>query len=319
MTPSTQLAPPPTTSIPPRRPRPAGPRVEVQAQKRPILTLRFFLFILWGVIASAAFGYGWRYYSTPLAERAFAEKHELLAPSGLIGHSLGIAGSLMMIVGVSMYSLRKRLDVLRTLGRLSAWLEVHIFLCTLGPFLVLLHTSFRFGGIVSISFWSMTAVVLSGVFGRYVYVRIPKTIHGQFRSLQSIESQHAEMIETIAERANIDPKTVEVVLGGRRSLPKGLLAAIGSAIRFDLRRRKRTARVRSVLSGWKVPAHMHARLIQLVEKQAEAEQQIVLLQPFQRLFRYWHVFHLPLAIVMFLILIVHVAVAAAFGYAWPHP
>lgn len=319
MTPSTQLDHAPATRIPPRRPsRPAGPRVEVEA-KRPVLTLRLFLLVLWGITASAAFGYGWRYYSTPLAERAFAENHELLAPSGMIGHSLGIAGSLMMIVGVSMYSLRKRVGLLRSLGKLSAWLEVHIFLCTLGPFLVLLHTSFRFGGIVSIAFWSMTAVVLSGVFGRYVYVRIPKTIHGQFRSLESIENQRAEMIETIAERAKIDPETVEVVLGGRRSLPKGLSGAIRAAIRFDLGRRKRVARVRRVLSGWEVPAPLHARLVELVEKQAEAEQQIVLLQPFQRLFRYWHVFHLPLAIVMFLILIVHVAVAAAFGYAWPHP
>jgi hypothetical protein len=44
--------------------------------------------------------------------------------------------------------------------------------------------------------------------------------------------------------------------------------------------------------------------------------QAALLGPFQRLFRYWHVFHLPLAIVMFLILAVHVTVAILFGYAW---
>jgi hypothetical protein len=43
---------------------------------------------------------------------------------------------------------------------------------------------------------------------------------------------------------------------------------------------------------------------------------MVLLKPFQRLFHYWHVLHLPLAIVMFLILAVHVAVALVFGYGW---
>jgi hypothetical protein len=300
------------------RPRPAIRVIESEPRSRPGGRLRTLLVILWVGIAGAAIAFGQEYYRTPLAERAWAKNHELLAPSGLIGHSLGIAGSLMMLVGVAMYSIRKRWSAVRSLGRLSYWLEVHIFLCTLGPFLVLLHTSFRFGGIVSIAFWSMTAVVSSGVFGRYVYVRIPKTIHGQFRSLESIEQQRQDMIESISTRANVDVETIEQVVGGRRSLPRGLLGAIVSAVRFDLGRRRRGSRVRRALTGWRVPVHMHGRLIELVEKQAQTEQQIVLLQPFQRLFRYWHVFHLPLAIVMFLILIVHVAVAAAFGYAWPH-
>ena len=41
-----------------------------------------------------------------------------------------------------------------------------------------------------------------------------------------------------------------------------------------------------------------------------------MLQPFGRLFRYWHAVHLPLAIVMALVLLVHIAVAFLFGYAW---
>jgi len=34
------------------------------------------------------------------------------------------------------------------------------------------------------------------------------------------------------------------------------------------------------------------------------------------MFRYWHAFHLPLAILMFVILAVHIAVAILFGYTW---
>jgi hypothetical protein len=36
----------------------------------------------------------------------------------------------------------------------------------------------------------------------------------------------------------------------------------------------------------------------------------------QRLFGYWHVLHIPLAIVMLITFIVHVGVAIAFGYTW---
>jgi hypothetical protein len=281
--------------------------------------LGLLLLAVWVVAAGGALGYGWDYYMTPVTERPFAALHPLLAPSGRIGHSLGIAGSLMMIVGVSMYSLRKRVTWLSSAGRLSRWLQVHIFLCTLGPFLVLLHTSFRIGGIVSIAFWSMVAVVLSGLFGRYVYVRIPKTIHGQFRTLQSIEAQRTEMANAIAARASVPAAEVEALLRPvDAKAPRGLAGAIASAIRFDFSRRSRTARMRRALERWKLPAPLRGRVLDLLEKEAELEQQVRLLQPFQRLFRYWHVFHLPLAIVMFLILIVHVVVAAMFGYAWPH-
>lgn len=40
------------------------------------------------------------------------------------------------------------------------------------------------------------------------------------------------------------------------------------------------------------------------------------LERFQRLFHYWHVFHKPFAVVMYLFMIVHVAVAWMTGYAW---
>ena len=37
---------------------------------------------------------------------------------------------------------------------------------------------------------------------------------------------------------------------------------------------------------------------------------------FVKAFSYWHVLHIPLALVMLVTLIVHVGVAIAFGYTW---
>lgn len=280
--------------------------------------LKIVLLVLWVIVAGAGLGFGWAYYRLPLAERPFSALHDLLAPTGRIGLSLGMAGALMMVAGVGMYSVRKRLPALHGVGRLRYWLQVHIFLCTLGPFLVLLHTSFRFGGIVSVAFWCMIAVVLSGVFGRYVYVRVPKTIHGQFRSLESIERMRAQLVETIGEHVGVPPQTVDLVLGRHRLGPEqGLLRSIIGSIRFDLGRRRRAARLNRVLEGWNVPIRLRGRLLGLLERQAQVEQQILRLQPFQRLFRYWHIFHLPLAVVMFVVLAFHVAIAFMFGYGWP--
>ena len=59
-------------------------------------------------------------------------------------------------------------------GSMPLWLEVHIFCGIVGPVLVTFHTSFKFNGIISVAYWSMMAVMLSGFVGRYLYVRIPK-------------------------------------------------------------------------------------------------------------------------------------------------
>lgn len=284
------------------------------AEVRPGRVLRAVLVLVWLAVAVGAALYGGAYYRTPLTERPFTELHAVLAPTGVVGHSLGILGSLMMIVGVVMYAVRKRLALLQNLGRLSTWLDVHIFLCTLGPFLVLLHTSFKFGGIVSIAFWSMTAVVASGVFGRFVYVRIPKGINGAFLTLRQLEGRRAELVEAVA--ASGGNAAVARLPGRPRTAPGGF-AALGQALAAAVRGDGRTRAVRRRLQRAGVPAPLRAQLAHLIAEQVRLEQQIAWLRPFQRLFRYWHIFHLPLALLMFVILAVHVAVAAMFGYAWP--
>ena len=159
--------------------------------------LRRLLLALWLLVASASAFVGWRYYVTPLQERVFTDAHALFSPAGVVGHGYGVVGTLLMVSGVGMYSLRKRSTLLAEMGKLATWLQLHIFLCTLGPFLVLLHTSFRFGGLVSIAFWSMTLVVVSGIFGRYLYVRIPKTINGQFLTIHAIEEKKSDLLLTL--------------------------------------------------------------------------------------------------------------------------
>ena len=142
---------------------------------------------------------GYHYYSLPIEERFFSPSHVNLKPSGFLGHGFGIIGTLMMIIGVSVYMVRKRSKKLFTFGYLKHWLELHIFLCTVGPILVLYHTTFKFGGIVSVSFWSMVLVVLSGVVGRFIYIQIPRTIQGR-KLICRISSQCGKNLHLILSR-----------------------------------------------------------------------------------------------------------------------
>jgi hypothetical protein len=97
---------------------------------------------------------------------------------------------------------------------------------------------------VAISFWSMVAVFLSGIIGRFIYIQIPRTIEGRELSLSEVQE--------------LKGKKGEVV----------------------------------------------------------TDQYIKHLKTMQNLFKYWHVAHLPFALVMLIIMIIHVVVTIVFGYRW---
>lgn len=276
-----------------------------------------FLVAVWLVIAALTLRLGADYYRMPLVERPFATSHEVLKPSGLIGHGYGIVGTAMMLVGVILYSGRKRIRWLAGTGSLGNWLQFHIFLCTLGPFLVLLHTTFKFGGLVSIAFWSMAVVVVSGVFGRYVFARIPKAMDGRFRGLDDIDRQAAALGEEIRAAGTVPVGQLEALLAGPSlRAPRGTLDALWLAFRGDVATRVHLLRSRRLLARADVSAVTKRRTLQLLRSRLSLEQQSRLLLPFQRMFSYWHILHLPLAIVLLIVTIVHVVVAFLFGYVW---
>ena len=139
-----------------------------------------FLFTAAASVAVIGLAIGAEYYLTPLSERPYSELYERFRPAGTWGLRYGIVGFALIVTGVALYSSRKRFRWMARMGKLKYWLEFHIFLCTVGPFLVTLHTSFKVGGLVAIAYWSMVVVALSGIFGRYVSARIPNTVQGQF-------------------------------------------------------------------------------------------------------------------------------------------
>jgi len=75
---------------------------------------------------------------------------------------------------------------------------MHIFFGAVGPLFIILHSTFKYNGIVSVSFCSMILVALSGVLGRYLYVQIPKTIRGTELSRKEVEQQITELSDQLA-------------------------------------------------------------------------------------------------------------------------
>ncbi len=102
---------------------------------------------------------------------------QIPAAGELFGHSLGIFGFILMLMTEILYSLRKRTRS-ASWGKMSSWLQFHIFTGLVGPYIVLLHTSWKFNGLAGAVTLLTIVIVLSGIVGRYIYTRIPRTLDG---------------------------------------------------------------------------------------------------------------------------------------------
>ena len=273
------------------------------------------------VIVIAAVSYfiynGISYYSTGLEERAFHPDHKLLKPSGPLGHGLGIFGSFFMITGVALYMARKRFRIMSRAGVLKHWLEFHIFLCTLGPFLVLFHTALKFGGLVAISFWSMVAVFLSGIVGRFIYLQIPRSIEGRELSLNEIRDMKTDIASMLRDTQDIDSESFDVIMDSVKRKTgiyyNNIFVRLYNGFRNDLATRRR---VRNVLRRISIPSEKSRQIMRMVKNDIRLNRRIEQLETMQNMFKYWHVIHQPFALVMLIIMIIHVAVTVAFGYRW---
>jgi hypothetical protein len=260
---------------------------------------------------------GTSYYSTGLEERVYHPGHVLLKPSGDVGHGLGIFGSLSMILGVSLYMARKRYRFLSRMGLLKHWLEFHIFLCTLGPLLVLFHTAWKFGGLVAISFWSMVAVFLSGIIGRFIYLQIPHSIEGRSLNLNEIREMKSDIISIVKDSHKLDDESFRILSDSVKRKAeiyhKSIFVRLYNGYISDL---KAKGTVKTLLKKNNLPSSESKKIMKLVSNDIKLNRRIEQLETMQNFFRYWHVIHLPFAIVMLIIMIIHVSVAVLFGYRW---
>jgi hypothetical protein len=276
------------------------------------------LLILLALFTASWFAYkGYDYYMLSLDKRFDHPDHHLLKPSGNLGHGFGIIGSLMMLIGVSTYMLRKRIRKFSRVGVLKYWLEFHIFLCSLGPILVLYHTAFKFGGLVAISFWSMVAVVVSGVVGRYIYLQIPRTIEGRELNLNEINGIKDELNSKLEHTYQLSDEIRESVMQAVKKRPDRLGGnMLGRSIAKYNFERKTIKTVKSILKQHHVGGSNFSQVMGLIKDEINLNRKIDRLITMQNLFKYWHVAHLPFALLMLIIMIIHVAITITFGYHW---
>ncbi|MFA7332492.1 MAG: hypothetical protein WC326_15590 [Candidatus Delongbacteria bacterium] len=273
--------------------------------RTPEARIRWWLVLLY--VASLAaiawwFLQGWDFYRLDAAARPRHPDYARLTSGGALGHPLGVAGSLLIVL-LLLYIPRKRWKALARWGSLRTWLDVHIWMGLSGPLLILLHSAFKVGGLVSFSFWSMTAVAVSGVLGRYLYLQIPRDESGEELDSRGIQSRQ----DNLLAEAGLEWERLPLAIRARLAGPAGGLA---SWLRDDLgwwaRRSAWRRELQAAGVGDPTMALQALRRLEVLQRRRGA------LDAAKRLLHYWHVFHRPFAFIMVLFMLIHIVVALLF-------
>ena len=227
------------------------------------------------------------------------------AASGLFGHGMGIVGFILMLMTEILYSWRKRSPSARW-GKMSTWLRFHIFTGLVGPFMVLLHTSWKFNGLAGIVMLLTVIIVLSGIVGRYIFTAIPRTADGSEIEETELERQILHVEESLEKWRQAQPEVTRTLSRALQETTETsrdpLFAVFGRTfseiifrIRFWRARRKLQSHYRS----------QAAELGKLYNRQRTLKRQIATIILARRLLSLWHTIHIPIGVALFATAVVH--------------
>ncbi len=284
------------------------------------------------VIAAIALGaamalYGWNYYTLDQAHRPFSYKHAQLKPSGTVGLKLGMFG-LFLFALVYLYPLRKRWTWLSRQGKAKHWLDFHIILGLVAPVVITFHSAFKIQGFAGMAYWTMVALVVSGLIGRYFYAQIPRMLDPTAMTLMKTQDYVRQILEEVSGQSIFGSKELERLLDlpeveevQKMSLPAALARMVAwdlarPARVWALRRRKETSWGKlTTLGGVLHSGHAELeRAVSLVSRQAALLKRVLFLSKAERVFFLWHVVHRPFSLSFAIFVIIHVGVVVSLGY-----
>src|ERR1035441_7559276 len=260
--------------------------------------------------------YGLSYYILPADARLLSPRHDVLKPSGSIGNALGIVGAVLLLL-MYLYPLRKKWKWLSRKGKTKHWLDYHILMGLAGPVLITFHSSFKLRGVAGFAYFSMIAVVASGIVGRYLYNRIPRKLDAVEMSVDEAGELCAKLAEQIRAQNVLTEEELEPLLAlpsldEVRSMP--LAKALMVIVALDARRAWKLWRLRYTV-GAHVADHTHvSQALAAIRMQAALSKDALFLAKVRQMFQLWHVIHRPFSYSLAIMATLHILVVVFLGY-----
>lgn len=253
------------------------------------------------------------------------------------GYNLGLAGGLMMFT-LLLYPLRKRWKFLENFGFLPTWFKWHMVLGIMGPLFIIFHSTYHVyipfihpqGSMnAAVAMYCMLLVSGSGTFGRFFYTKIHHGLYGRQATMNELRKEMEDTgdvksmfnfapaveqaLDEFAARAEKYSKEsgygfVNFIKVGMEasSLSHSLSKEIHRAM---LEQAKEHHFNQQQMAGMdKMYQEYREKLVVYLRSVRDAAQ----FHTYERLFSWWHIFHIPLVYMMVFSAVYHVYAVHAY-------
>jgi hypothetical protein len=209
---------------------------------------------------------------------------------------------------------------MRKLGGMEGWYYFHLIGGVVGPFVIIFHSGFSLRSTNStMAFVAMMLVVLSGLFGRYIYTRIG---YGLYRKINAIRDTEAALIESIRKYPSNHVEVIErrlstfalACLAGPQNLsklPVRFVSIRTAAATCYVNVSEDLTRLLKLIAqdqGWSV--HDYKKLLdhekRLLREHINSVVDIAHVHLYERVLVRWRILHIPLLYILFITGCAHV-------------
>lgn len=265
--------------------------------------------------------YGYSLLLAALIAGWLLSSKELINPEEGFGYWLGIIGGSLMLF-LLLYPAGKKSSLLRRMGLVKHWFRIHMIFGLVGPLLILYHCNFTASAINStVALYSMLAVTISGVIGRYFYTRIHRGLYGKRANIEDLRTEITDATKNSRGLAAVLPEFINELhtvsaklIGDEFTRTISLRHSLSWSYRYYLVRlrlylminkelREQASRSQTLQKNLK---NLRRTANRYATKQVGLMRQVAQLAFYERLFSLWHVFHMPLFLLLVVSALFHV-------------
>jgi hypothetical protein len=253
------------------------------------------------------------------------------------GYNLGLAGGLMMVT-LLIYPLRKRVKMFEKLGALPVWFKWHMVFGILGPLTVIFHSTYHVyipfihpngSPNAAVAMLCMLLVSGSGTFGRFFYTKIHHGLYGRQTTVNELRAELEQTgdVKSIFSFAPTVEKALEEFRDRADKYAKdsgaGFVNFITVGFQTALLRRALSKELRRVMQAQAEESNFNAAQIAGMETMLKEYQEKIVsylqavrdaaqFHTYERMFSWWHIFHIPLVYMMVFSAVYHVYAVHAY-------
>jgi len=134
-------------------------------------------------------------------------------------------------------------------------------------------------------------------------------------SLNEIDKLKTDLGLTLKNKYSVENSTLELMEKSLEKNPNSGLFPFNILAKRKLERSV-LKKIKADLKSQNFTKKNYSGVIKLVKNEIVITRRIKGLVLMQNLLRYWHVAHLPIALIMLVVMIIHVVIAVTFGYKW---